>query len=99
MDLYKAIRSLYEEKKRLDRLIQSLERIQARAAAVQSVKPKARRGRRGMSADERLEVSERMKRYWASRRAAAAQAAPEQREAAAAAAGASGSPSLPDPIF
>lgn len=99
VDLYKAIRSLYEEKKRLDRLIQSLERIQARAAAVQSVKPKARRGRRGMSAEERLEVSERMKRYWASRRAVAVDCAPQHTEAAAAAAGALSSPSLPDPMF
>ncbi len=98
MDLYKAIRSLYEEKKRLDRLIQSLERIQARAAVVPPVKPKARRGRRGMSPEERVEVSERMKRYWASRRAAA-DAAPERGEAAAAGVGASGSPTLPDPIF
>lgn len=87
MDLYKAIRSLYEEKKRLDRLIQSLEKIQARAAAAELEKPRSRRGRRGMSADERKQVSERMKRYWAGRRAqpaATADAAPEPPERTAA---------------
>ncbi len=99
MDLYKAIRSLYEEKKRLDRLIQSLEKIQARAAATQVEKPRSRRGRRGMSADERQQVSERMKRYWAGRRAEAASAAAgsasvtEERAEAAAAAAASSGPS------
>ncbi|HWR51558.1 MAG TPA: hypothetical protein VN428_10650 [Bryobacteraceae bacterium] len=98
MDLYKAIRSLYEEKKRLDRLIQSLERIQARAVAVESEKPKARRGRRGMSAGERLEVSERMKRYWASRRASSNTANRSETTAATAAAGSGGS-TLPDAIF
>ncbi len=96
MDLYKAIRSLYEEKKRLDRLIQSLEKIQARAAATELEKPRSRRGRRGMSSDERQQVSERMKRYWAGRRAQAAEvqaseaAEPERAGAAAAGAGSAG---------
>ncbi len=37
--------------------------------AASAAKPKARRGRRrAMSAEERREVSERMKRYWAARR-------------------------------
>ncbi len=103
MDLYKAIRSLYEEKKRLDRLIQSLEKIQARAVTTQLEKPRSRRGRRGMSSDERQQVSERMKRYWAGRREQAAGAGaggppsePERAEAAAAAAG-SPIPQTPEP--
>jgi len=100
VDLYKAIRSLYEEKKRLDRLIQSLEKIQARAAATELDRPRSRRGRRGMSADERQQVSERMKRYWAGRRAqaaanqAAAPTEPERAGAAAAGAGGSGASSV-----
>jgi hypothetical protein len=34
-----------------------------------SGKPQARRGRKSMSAEERLEVSRRMSAYWAARRA------------------------------
>ncbi len=88
MDLYKAIRSLYEEKKRLDRLIQSLERIQARGVVAPAEKPRSRRGRRSMSAEERREVSARMKRYWAARRASRQEAAPAAEPAAAGAAAA-----------
>jgi hypothetical protein len=95
VDLYKAIRSLYEEKKRLDRLIQSLEKIQARAAT-QLEKPRSRRGRRGMSTEERKQVSERMKRYWAGRRAGPAGSSAESRRAEAVAASAGGGPAPPN---
>ena len=69
MDLYKAIRDLYAEKERLERVIASLEELQRKGAtAPESSKPGKRRGRKSMSAGERKEVSERMKKYWASRR-------------------------------
>lgn len=67
MDLNKVIRDLYEEKKRLDQIISSLEQIQI--AAVESPSPaERRRGRKSMDAKARQEVSNRMKSYWASRR-------------------------------
>jgi hypothetical protein len=69
MDLYKAIQELYAEKEKLERVIASLEELQ-RAAGADPVLPKSgnRRGRKSMNAKERREVSERMKKYWASRR-------------------------------
>ena len=75
MDLCKAIRELVEEKKRIDRIIASLEAMLAKgkvgsAAAKALVKePPKRRGRKSMSAEERRQVSERMARYWAEKRA------------------------------
>ncbi|MCC6859039.1 MAG: hypothetical protein IT158_10780 [Bryobacterales bacterium] len=65
MDLYKSIRELYEQKKRLDVVIASLEELQKTGAE----EPK-RRGRKQMDAQARQEVSERMRRYWAARRKA-----------------------------
>jgi hypothetical protein len=69
MDLYKAIQELYAEKEKLERVIASLEELQ-RAAGGTPILARAgkRRGRKSMSAKERQEVSERMKRYWANRR-------------------------------
>lgn len=69
MDLYKAIQDLYAEKEKLERVIASLEELQRNAGTL-PILPKAaqRRGRKSMNADERQEVSERMKRYWANRR-------------------------------
>jgi hypothetical protein len=69
MDLYKAIRDLYTEKEKLERVIASLEELQRTASAV-PLMPHGmkRRGRKSMSVKERLEVSERMKNYWANRR-------------------------------
>ena len=69
MDLYKAIQDLYREKEKLERVIASLEELQRNAAGSPPVLKKAkRRGRKSMNAKERREVSERMKRYWATRR-------------------------------
>jgi len=70
MDLYKAIQDLYAEKDKLERVIASLEELQRTAAATAPLLPKGakRRGRKSMGARERAEVSERMKKYWASRR-------------------------------
>ena len=68
MDLVKAIRDLYEEKKRLDAVIASLEAMLAADTKITAPTPLKRRGRKSMSRDERSVVSQRMKRYWAARR-------------------------------
>jgi hypothetical protein len=69
MDLYKAIQELYLEKERLERVIASLEELQRTASAFPETPAQPRRrGRKSMTSKERLEVSERMKRYWAARR-------------------------------
>jgi len=68
MDLRKTIAELYEEKARLDRVIASLEQLAAQdSLPVALAAP--RRGRKFMSPEERLEVSERMRKYWAQRKA------------------------------
>lgn len=59
-------RDLVAERDRLQRVIEKLEEL-AQAPLAASTK---RRGRPSMGAKERLEVSERMKRYWANRRRA-----------------------------
>jgi hypothetical protein len=70
MDLYKAIQNLYAEKEKLEHVIASLEELQRTSGTVPAV-PKIgkRRGRKSMNTTERKEVSERMKKYWESRRA------------------------------
>jgi len=69
MDLYKAIRDLYAEKEKLERVIASLEELQRAAEGGQAMLGGSnRRGRKSMGNGERAEVSERMKKYWASRR-------------------------------
>ena len=70
MDLYKAIQELYAEKEKLERVIASLEELQrtAGAAPLPTAKPARRRGRKSMNSEERQEVSERMRKYWAQRR-------------------------------
>lgn len=78
MDLYKAIQDLYAEKEKLERVIASLEELQRNAGSVPGLpKGMQRRGRKSMNAAERQEVSERMKRYWASRRQKEAKHPPE----------------------
>ena len=68
MDLDKAIRALYEEKRRLDALIASLEETARHGDLTPHRPAQKRRGRKGMSPEERLIVSERMKKYWADRK-------------------------------
>ena len=69
MDLYKAIQDLYAEKEKLERVIASLEELQRGAGNLPEVaKVATRRGRKSMGSRERKEVSERMKKYWESRR-------------------------------
>jgi hypothetical protein len=78
MDLYKAIQDLYSEKEKLERVIASLEELQRTAGAI-PVLPKSakRRGRKSMNSQERQEVAERMRKYWASRRSHKAEKQPD----------------------
>jgi hypothetical protein len=66
MDFYKTIHALRQEKEKLDRVIASLEALQSSVDTAVLRKPG--RGRKFMSTAERQEVSERMRRYWASKR-------------------------------
>jgi hypothetical protein len=81
VDLYKAIRELVEERKRVDRIIASLEAMLAKGVVATErnssgkITPGKRRGRKSMSPEERLEVSERMARYWATKRSEKSEAA------------------------
>jgi len=69
MDLEKAIRELYREKERLERVIASLEELERGAGAMPALTERVqRRGRKSMDPQERQEVSQRMKKYWAARR-------------------------------
>ncbi|MCU1274023.1 MAG: hypothetical protein JWO48_1454 [Bryobacterales bacterium] len=68
MNINKAIRELYVEKKRLDNVIASLEEMQQTAALVNAAVSEKKRGRKSMDGQARRQVSERMKRYWAERR-------------------------------
>ena len=67
MDLDEVIRKLRYERKKLDGVIASLEQLSTAAKAEKTV-GKGRRGRKSMDEPARKEVSERMKKYWASRR-------------------------------
>ncbi|MEZ5355104.1 MAG: hypothetical protein R2762_20910 [Bryobacteraceae bacterium] len=62
MDLQKTINELMEEKRRIEQAIDCLEAVFAGRPAG------AQRGRKGMNEEERLQVSERMRRYWAEQR-------------------------------
>lgn len=68
MELPKLIEKLREERTRLDDVIASLEQLDATMAEAKKVVRK-KRGRKSMDEAGRKEVSERMKKYWASRRA------------------------------
>jgi len=74
MELPGIIKRLYKERVKLDGLIASLEQRQRHeAAATMATRPPKRpRGRTSMGADERQQVAERMRRYWAMRRKSAA---------------------------
>lgn len=65
MDLHRVIKNLHEELKKLNQVIAALEEFQ-RTGNLPAPK---RRGRKSMGADERQQVSERMKLYWKKRRA------------------------------
>ena len=72
MDLLKTIQELYEERKRLNGAIAALESVLDTNADSPNGHPHSRRGRKSMSGEERLQVSERMRKYWAARRKQAA---------------------------
>ena len=66
MDYWDTLRELYEERRRLDKVIRNLEELlRCKNPAAFST-----RGRKSMPADERKQVSERMRKYWESRRKA-----------------------------
>ena len=67
MDLNEIILALRNERKKLDRLIAFLEQL-SMGAKVEKTVGKGRPGRKSMDEPARKEVSERMKKYWASRR-------------------------------
>jgi len=69
MNLNRTLEDLYSEKDKIERAIASLECLyKAELDKAPAAKGPNRRGRHGMGARERLEVSERMRRYWAARR-------------------------------
>ena len=67
MELDEVIRKLRYERKKLDGVIASLEQL-SMAAKPEKTVGKGRRGRKSMDEPARKDVSERMKKYWASRR-------------------------------
>jgi hypothetical protein len=71
MDLYRIIRELVQERNRLQAIIESLEEMKSPGKAPPRQAGK-RRGRKSMDRAAREEVSQRMKRYWAQRKAKAA---------------------------
>jgi len=68
MELYRIIRELLQERDRLQRIIDSLEQVEPSSKAQVRTDGK-RRGRKSMDRAAREQVSERMKRYWAQRKA------------------------------
>jgi hypothetical protein len=64
MDYQRAIHELIEEKKKLEAAIATLESLLSGHSEEQI----SRRGRKSMPEEERKAVSERMSRYWASKR-------------------------------
>jgi hypothetical protein len=83
MDLSKTIAELYQEKSRLDKVIASLEQLGEGSAPAPMIMQ--RRGRKFMSPQERRQVSDRMRKYWAGRKAAEQPAAERTMTAASAA--------------
>jgi hypothetical protein len=73
MDVNKTLQELYEERRRLDMAIASLE---ARRQALAKIALTPRRGRKAMSEEERRARSIRLAKYWEARRAAQAPAEP-----------------------
>jgi hypothetical protein len=70
MDIARALRELHTEKKRLDAAIAALEaRVKTGRSGPAGKPVRGRRGRKSMSAAERLEVSKRMTLYWETKRA------------------------------
>ena len=69
MDLYRIIRELVLERDRLQRIIDSLEEMKHDSPLPEQRERVKRRGRKSMDRAAREEVSRRMKKYWAQRKA------------------------------
>lgn len=67
MDLSKIIQDLCLRRDKIERTIAELEQLEKAGGGSVAIVAK-RRGRKSMGAEERQEVSIRMKNYWASRR-------------------------------
>jgi hypothetical protein len=68
IDLRNVLKDLYSQRKRLEHVITSLEALQQGSAAGLPPQKKTNRGRKSMGAEERREVSERMRKYRGARR-------------------------------
>ena len=68
IDLRNVLKDLYTQRERMEHVITSLEALQQGSAAGLRFQKRTNRGRKSMSAEERREVSERMRKYWAARR-------------------------------
>ena len=68
MDLRGILQGLYAEKRRLERVITSMEAVLKTAPSKEGERDGVKRGRKSMASKERQEVSARMKKYWADRR-------------------------------
>lgn len=68
MDLQQTIHQLEIQKQKIEFVISELEQLQ-NSNDSGSVVMQSRRGRKSMGSEERGQVSERMRRYWANRRA------------------------------
>ena len=66
MDYRAILKELRNQRDKVSRAIEDLEALQAGLPVTR----KSNRGRKTMGAEERKEVSARMKKYWASRRRA-----------------------------
>lgn len=64
MDTTAILLALYDRKRLLEETISALEELNGNTR----VRTRSPRGRKSMGAEERKQVSERMKRYWAKRR-------------------------------
>lgn len=68
IDLNQILQDLYEEKGRIAKVIASLEALDRNGPGDRTASQPSRRGRKSMGPEERREVSERMRKYWAARR-------------------------------
>ena len=68
IDLGKVLKDLYTQRERLEHVITSLETLQRSTSAGLPPQKQTNRGRKSMGAEERREVSERIRKYWVARR-------------------------------
>ncbi len=68
MNIAETLRELHAEKQRIIRVIETLETLCAEGQS--NLRAASTRGRKFMPVEERRQVSERMRKYWATRRSA-----------------------------